>query len=241
MIGCKCPVCTSSDPRNRRTRTSALISCGGKHIVIDTTPEFRLQCLANDVNHLDGVLFTHAHADHIFGLDDLRRFNEIQNKPIPCYGSADTLAVIRQAFEYIFIETQEGGGKPKIELNTVSGPFEFGGIAITPIPVMHGILPVYGYRIGKFAYITDCSSIPEESRELLRELDLLILGVVRRKHHETHLSLGEGVEVALDLAPRRTCFVHMSHRLEHESTNNELPPGIELAYDGLQIEVTDSD
>ncbi|MEN6372805.1 MAG: MBL fold metallo-hydrolase [Armatimonadota bacterium] len=241
MIGCKCPVCTSSDPRNRRTRTSALVSCGEKHIIIDTTPEFRLQCLKNNVDYLDGVLFTHAHADHIFGLDDVRAFNELQKKSIPCFGSQDTLDAIRRSFEYIFIETQEGGGKPKIELNQIDCPFEFGGIKITPIPVMHGVMPVYGYRIGKLAYVTDCSYIPDESKELLRGLELLVIGVVRRIPHETHLSLGEGVEISSELAPRMTRFVHMSHRLEHESTNNELPPGIELAYDGLSIDLSDPD
>ncbi|MEN6519901.1 MAG: MBL fold metallo-hydrolase [Armatimonadota bacterium] len=241
VIGCKCPVCTSQDHRNRRTRTSALIAYRGKHIIIDTAPEFRLQCLANNVDYLDGVLFTHAHADHIFGLDDVRGFNRIQKKSVPCYGSQDTLAAIRRAFAYIFIETQEGGGKPKIELNPVDRPFEFEEIKITPIPVMHGEVPVYGYRIGKLAYVTDCSCISDESKELLRGLDLLILGVVRRNPHETHLSLVEGVEIAKELAPGITRFVHMSHHLEHESTNNELPSGIELAYDGLSIELSDPD
>ena len=241
MIGCKCSVCTSSDPRNRRTRTSVIISCRGKCILIDSTPELRLQCLANNVDRVDAVLFTHAHADHIFGLDDVRRFNEMQQTSIPCYGLADTLAIIRQAFEYIFIPTQEGGGKPQIELVEVSGPFTAAGVPVTPVPVLHGQLPIFGYRIGNLAYVTDCSEIPEGSKELLRGLDVLVLGVLRRQPHETHITLDQGLSVALDLSPRQTYFVHMAHGLDHETTNRELPPGIQLAYDGLKVEVQSSE
>ncbi|MBI2844034.1 MAG: MBL fold metallo-hydrolase [Armatimonadetes bacterium] len=235
MIGCKCHVCTSDDPRNRRTRTSALVEFAGKHILIDTTLELRIQCLANQVERVDAVLFTHAHADHIFGLDDIRRFNEIQRFSIPCYGSGDTLATIRQAFDYIFIRTQEGGGKPKIDLIEVSGPFAAAGVPIIPIPVLHGRLPVFGYRIGDLAYITDCSKIPEESLELLRGLDVLVLGVLRTRPHPTHFNLSQGVATALSLAPKWTYFVHIAHGLDHSHTNRQLPSGIELAHDGLVI------
>jgi len=237
MIGCKCAVCTSPDPRNRRTRTSALFESGGRHILIDTTPELRVQCLASSVERVDAVLFTHAHADHIFGLDDIRRFNEIKRGSIPCYGSADTLATIRKAFEYIFVPTQAGGGKPRIELQEVTAPFEAAGLPVVPIPILHGRLPIFGYRIGSLAYVTDCSEVPKSSKGLLRGLDVLVLGVLRRRPHETHFNLEEGVRLALELGARRTYFVHMSHGLDHEETTRELPPGIELAYDGLVVEV----
>jgi phosphoribosyl 1,2-cyclic phosphate phosphodiesterase len=237
MIGCKCPVCTSLDPHNHRTRTSAIVSYDGKSILIDTTPELRLQCLANNIERVDAVLFTHAHADHIFGLDDIRRFNEMQGTIIPCYGAIDALKVIRQAFDYIFVPTQEGGGKPKIELVSISGPFSAVGIPIIPIPVMHGEVSVFGYRIGDFAYITDCSSIPASSIDLLQGLDVLVIGALRHQSHETHFTLAQAVEVALDLGARETYFVHMSHGLDHKKTNHELPPHIQLAYDGLVVDL----
>lgn len=236
MIGCKCPVCTSSDTRNRRLRTSAIIELSEKHILIDTTPEFRLQCLANNVERIDAVLFTHAHADHIFGLDDIRRFNELQDSSIPCYGSADTLTTVSKVFEYIFVPTQIGGGKPKIDLVEVSGPFEAAGVPIIPIPAMHGNVPVYGYRIGGLGYLTDVSWISEESKDLLRGLDVLVLGVLRRESHETHLTLEKGIRLTQELAPEKAYYVHMSHGLDHEKTNLELPQGIELAFDGLAVE-----
>lgn len=236
MIGCHCSVCTSSDPHNKRTRTSALIEVGGKHILIDATPELRLQCLANNVQRVDAVLFTHAHADHIFGLDDIRRFNELQRSSIPCYGSVETLETIKRAFEYIFVPTQVGGGKPKIDLIEVNGLFEASGVSIMPIPALHGEMPILGYRIGKLGYVTDCSYMPDESKQLLKGLDVLILGVLRREYHSTHLTLEQGIALTQELAPKRAYFVHMSHGLDHDHTNRDLPEGIELAYDGLSVD-----
>ncbi len=236
MVGCKCPVCTSIDPNNKRMRTSARVECNGQSIIIDTTPEFRLQCLANGVERVDFVLFTHGHADHIFGLDDIRRFNEMQDSKISCYGNAETLATVRQAFGYIFKPTQIGGGKPRIDLVEVTGPFNASGVDIIPIPIKHGCLDILGYRIGDLAYITDCSEIPEASKTLLKNLDTLVLGALRRTPHETHFSLEEAVSAAKELAPRQTYFVHMAHKLDHETTNAELPDNMRLAYDGQTIE-----
>lgn len=235
MIGCKCRVCTSSDRRNRRLRTSAIVSIDDKHILIDTTPELRLQCLSNNIERVDAVLFTHAHADHIFGLDDIRRFNDIQDASIPCFGSAETLATIRKTFEYIFVATQEGGGKPRIKLRVVDGTFDAVGVQVTPIPVQHGKIGVLGYRIGDFAYITDCSFVPERSMELLQNLDVLVIGALRHQPHETHFSLSQAISIAEELSPSKTYFVHMSHGLEHVQTSKELPSGIHLAYDGLEV------
>ena len=158
MIGCGCPVCTSNDPHNNRTRSSVLIEVNGANILIDTTPELRLQAIRENVSRVDAVFFTHAHADHIFGLDDIRRFNDLMGGPIPCYGSEETLAIVCQAFEYAFIPTQIGGGKPVMHLIAVDAEFEACGVRIQPVPVRHGSVRVLGYRIGDFAYVTDCST-----------------------------------------------------------------------------------
>ena len=236
MIGCKCSICTSNDQRNQRTRTSALIRVGGSSLLIDTAPELRLQCLTNNVEQVNAVLFTHSHADHIFGLDDIRRFNEIHMRSIPCFGSRDTLSVIRKAFEYVFVPTQIGGGKPMLDLIEVNGVFEAAGVTVVPIPALHGALPVLGYRISGLAYLTDCSFMPESSFQLMEDLDLLVLGVLRHEPHETHFSLEEGLAVADRIGARRTRFVHISHSLDHERTNRILPDGVELAYDGLRMQ-----
>ena len=237
MIGCNCPVCTSPDPHNSRTRCSVYIEAENTRILIDTPPELRLQALREDINRVDAVLFTHAHADHLFGLDDVRRFNELSGKSMPCYGSAETHESIRRAFEYVFVRTQIGGGKPSLNLIDVDGPFDVDGVCVTPIPVLHGRLNVLGYRIGDFAYVTDCSYISEMSMNMLQNLDTLILGVLRPQPHETHFSLAEGIEVVETLKPNRAFFTHIAHKLDHEATNSILPPHIRLAYDGLKIKV----
>ena len=237
MIGCDCPVCTSTDPRNVRTRSSAIIEIDGISVLIDTSPEFRLQVLRENVRQIDAILYTHAHADHVFGLDDIRRFNDMSHKTICCYGSAETLNTIRQAFEYIFIPTQIGGGKPQIELISIDAPFGVNNVQITPIPVFHGQLNVFGYRIDDLAYITDCSDIPDLSMQLLADLDTLILGVLRAEPHETHFSISQGLAIVQELKPKRAFFTHIAHRLDHEITNQALPPNVQLAHDGLQIEL----
>lgn len=236
MIGCDCPVCRSDDPRDKRTRSSVLVESDGVTLLIDTTPELRIQALREGVRHVDAVLFTHAHADHVFGLDDIRRFNDLSGQSMPCYGNAETLATIRQAFEYVFVQTQTGGGKPSLDLMPVEeGEFRVKGVAVQPVKLMHGKLHILGYRIGGFAYLTDVSRIPEQSMTLLADLDVLVIGVIRHQPHETHFSLPEGLETVEKLQPKRAFFTHIAHKLGHEETNAALPPHIRLAYDGLHI------
>ncbi|MCL6613991.1 MAG: MBL fold metallo-hydrolase [Firmicutes bacterium] len=237
MIACDCPVCCSPNPRNRRHRTSAYLELPGGAVLIDTPPELRLQALAFDIRRVDAVLITHAHADHIAGFDDLRRFNELVGRSIPVYGLDETMAEIRLRWGYIFDpNTQLGGGKPEVTLVPVRGPFELLGETIVPVPARHGRLPVLGYRVGGFAYLTDCSDLPPESRELLRGLEVLVLGAIRRRPHETHFNLEQALAVVAELRPDQTYFTHLTHELEYEATNRELPPSVALAYDGLVIE-----
>ncbi len=239
MIGCGCPVCTSSDPRNTRTRSSVLVKTSSARLLIDTTPELRVQAVREGIRTVDAVLFTHAHADHIFGLDDVRRFNEASGRPMPCYGPEDALSTIRRAFEYVFVPTQLGSSKPALTLIPVDGPFEAAGIEVTPVPVLHGQLTIFGYRIGGLGYVTDCSGIPAGSLDMLRNLDTLVLGVLRPEPHETHFSVSEGLAVVEEVRPRRALFTHISHRLDHEQTNRALPASAQLAYDGLEVVVGD--
>lgn len=234
MIGCDCKVCRSGDAKNQRTRCAAIVEVNGVNLLIDTPPELRIQALRENIHRVDAVLFTHAHADHLFGLDDIRRFNDLSGMPMPCYGLEDTLKTVRVAFEYAFVPTQVGGGKPSLDLISVNGPFEVSGVRITPIPVFHGRLPILGYRIGDLAYVTDCSRIPAASYELMRGVDTLVLGVIRHEPHETHFSISQGLAVVEKLKPRQTFFTHIAHRLEHEATNNALPADVQLAYDGQQ-------
>ena len=238
MIGCDCPVCRSDDPRDRRTRPSVVIESAGTRVLIDTAPELRLQCVACNVNHIDAVLYTHAHADHVTGMDDLRRFNWLSGGPIRCYGTPPTLAAIRRMFAYIFEDEPDYPSyKPAVELVPIDvEPFDVSGLAIQPIPLLHGRLPVLGFRVGDIAYCTDCSEIPPESRERLAGLDVLVLDALRKKPHPTHFTLDEAVAAAGQIGAKRTLFTHIAHALGHESTNDELPSGIELAYDGQVVE-----
>jgi len=237
MIGCECAVCASDDPRDRRTRTSALFSYDGHNILIDTGPELRLQCLAHDIRRVDAILCTHFHADHVAGLDDVRRFNWLQGGPLTVYGDAGTLARLRQMFSYAF--DQDPGypsAKPELETALLDGPLELFGRTVVPIPLRHGPLGVYGFRVGQIAYCVDCNLVPEESRELLSGLDVLILDGLRRRPHPTHFNLEQAVAEARRIGAKRTYFTHIAHELGHAATNGELPPRMELAYDGLVCE-----
>ena len=237
MIGCKCEVCTSDNPRNRRFRPSIAIQNEGKTILVDTTPELRLQALATGLDRVDAVLYTHTHADHIFGLDDLRRFNDLSGEEIPIYGDQPALDDIRRIYPYIFAETQAGGGKPRIALHLIRPSLELFGLQIESFYVMHGELPVLAFRFDDFAYVTDVNRIPDEAMAKLQNLELLILDAVRFKPHATHFGLYEALEIVEQLKPKRTLFTHLSHKFDHDSVNTQLPSGTALAYDGQVVEL----
>ena len=233
MIACDCPVCTSADPRDRRTRASILVEAAGRSLLIDTTPELRMQCLTCNVRRVDAVLFTHDHSDHVTGLDDLRRFNALQRQVLTCYGNEPTLATLQQMFAYAFRDDPDyPSAKPLLAAQPVDGPFEAASVQVTPIPLFHGQMPVLGYRIGRFAYCTDVSRIPSEAMGLLKGLDVLILDGLRRRPHPTHFNLEQAVEAAGQIGAGRTYFTHIAHELAHEATNATLPAGMALAYDG---------
>jgi len=238
MIACRCEVCTSTDPRDKRSRPSVAVQYDDTTLLIDTGPELRLQCIANDIQRVDAVLYTHSHIDHIAGLDDLRRFNWVQKQIIPCYGQAETLERVRSTFAYAFDPHNDyPSATPKLSLNAIDGPFDIGGRTITPIPILHGSLPILGFRIGGFAYCTDVSEIPPPSRALLAGLDVLMLDALRKRPHPTHFNLEQAVACAQEIAARRTFFTHIAHELPHEETNRSLPPGMALAFDGQIIRV----
>jgi phosphoribosyl 1,2-cyclic phosphate phosphodiesterase len=239
MIGCHCEVCTSDDPHDRRTRPSIAVSWAGRTILVDTTPELRLQCIANDIQRADAVLFTHHHADHVAGMDDLRRFNWTMGTAIDLYGTTDTLERIREMFRYAFeADPYYPSHKPELTLVAIDDePFELYGLKVVPIPVMHGPLPVLGYRFGRFAYCTDCNHIPDTSLERLRDLDVLILDAVRIRPHTTHFNLAQAVEMAHRIGAKQTYFTHMAHEIKHAKVNADLPDNMQLAHDGLTFTI----
>ncbi len=237
VIGCKCEVCTSKNPRNKRLRASAFIQTGAATFLIDCGQDFRQQALTHHIERIDALFLTHSHADHIAGIDDLRIFNFIQEAPIKIFASAEVLEDLRRRFDYSFNPPQIGGGVPQLELHTISTPLDFMGTRITPLPVMHGKLPILGYRFDNFNYVTDASCIPDATLKKMKGTEVLILNALREKPHETHFSLKEALDIARRIAPRQTYFTHISHKLEHEATNRSLPPNAHLAYDGLIIEV----
>jgi phosphoribosyl 1,2-cyclic phosphate phosphodiesterase len=266
MIGCDCDVCRSPDPRDRRTRPSILIqievppavpqpssSCARqdertgarsavaravRNILVDTSPDLRAQALANRLTRVDAILFTHSHADHVLGLDEVRRYNILQREPMSCFGDARTLTDLRQTFGYIFTTPDAGGGAvPQIVLSQIVGPFSLGGIEIVPVPIMHGPRSILGFRLGSFAYLTDCSRIPDESWPLVDGVRTLVIDALRERPHPTHFSVSEALEVVGRLSPERAYFTHVCHDLPHAATCARLPRGVELAYDGLVLEM----
>ncbi len=236
-LGCQCGVCRSEDPRDKRTRPSLLLSADGRNILIDTSPDFRQQALRAGMRRLDAVLFTHGHADHILGLDDIRPFNLQQRQHVPVYASAPTLLILRRTFAYIFDDAPTLSTVPAVDLREINGPFEAAGLSFQPIPARHGNTEVLGFRFGRAAYLTDFSEIPAPSMELLRGLDDLILSALRDKPHPMHSTVANSLEVVRAVAPQRAWFTHICHDLPHEATNARLPANVRLGYDGLSFEV----
>ena len=243
VIGCRCRVCTSSDPRDRRMRCACHVAAGDVRLVIDTGPDFRRQALREGIDHLDAVLFTHHHFDHVAGLDDLRPFLFQNRLPIPCFARENTVEVLQTMFRYIF-EDGSYPGVPDLLLREVNGPFDVRsrrsesekGVQVIPIDACHGDLPLFGYRIGRFAYLTDTNSIPEASFDLLHDLDVLVLDALREEQHRTHFTIDEAVETARRIGAGETYFVHMTHSILHAEVDARLPEHVQLGYDGLKIE-----
>ncbi len=236
-IGCGCAVCRSPNPRDKRTRPSILLQYGGHSVVIDTTPDFRAQALRADLRRLDAVLFTHAHADHILGLDDVRPFNFRQQASIPIYGSRQTIETIRRVFAYVFDHGDPVSAIPQLQVNVLEGPLDLFGVTFVPVPVMHGKLEILGFRFGGAAYCTDFSLIPEASIPQLEDLDILFLDALRHEPHPTHCTVEQALAYVERLRPRRAFFTHICHDLDHDKTNATLPEHVRLSYDGLQLEV----
>lgn len=247
VIGCRCQVCASEDPRDQRTRCACHIDVNGISLIIDTGPDFRGQALREVIARVDAVLFTHHHFDHIVGLDDLRPYFFDNRGSIPCYARSNTAVVLSRMFQYIFVEATYPG-VPNLDLHEVEGPFDVVSrydprlsVQVVPVEVWHGPLAMYGYRIGRFAYLTDTNRIPEHSFAQLRDLDVLVLDALRHEAHPTHFTIEEAIEIAQRVGARQTYFIHMTHSILHAEEDARLPGGINLGYDGLQFEVFGSD
>lgn len=239
MVGCRCAVCSSDDPRDKRTRASILVEHGGSYLLVDTSTDLRRQALRARIPHIDAVLFTHHHADHINGIDDLRGFHFIHKRIVPCYGSPETLDAITGKFGYIFKGLEVGGYAPLMEAHPAVGPFELFGLPVVPVPLLHGAIYSTGYRIGDMAYLSDCSGIPPESVPLLRGLKLLIIDALRYSPHPYHLNVEGALRVVEELRPERTLLTHLTHEVAHRD-ESRLPNGVTFAYDGQVVELQDS-
>ena len=238
VVGCKCETCISANPRNTRTRCSSLITLeNGKNILIDTGPDLREQSLRESVTNIDAVLFTHAHADHCHGIDDLRAFCQINKIQIPLYGNKDVIDQLSNKFKYAMIEPKNFWEIPVLKPNIVTKPFKIFDEIITPIPVMHGNTSINGYRVGNLGYITDVSEISENSMKLLEGIDVLLLDCLRMEPHFTHLCFSESIEIAKKINAKETYLIHMTHSLEYESLKKMLPEGIYVGYDGLKLQI----
>jgi len=254
MIGCQCSVCTSDDPHNQRSRASAIVRypdlTGNTEIntrqwLIDTTPELRLQMVGHKIDRLDGVFYTHNHADHVFGLDDLRRFNVVMQAPLDLYAEPRVIKWFHNSFPYIFEPHKNINQSfiPELIMHPIEpgSPLEFHGATWTPLRLLHGKLEILGFRVDyqdqSLAYCTDVSAIAPETWPLLQDLDLLVLDALRFRHHPTHLTINQALEVVDQVRPRQTYFTHMSHEIDHQSVDEQLPDGVNLSYDGLRIDV----
>lgn len=234
MVGCHCSVCSSSDPKDKRTRASIMIETGGKYILVDTSPDLRRQALRQQIPHIDAVLLTHPHADHVNGIDDLRGYHFIHRRVIPCHGSRATMDAVKSKFPYIFRGFEAAGYAPLMEAHTTNDPFTLFGQTIVPVHLYHGSMPATGYRIDGAAYLTDCSRIPESSLALLTGLDILIIDGLRYTPHANHFNIEGALRVVDQLKPGRAILTHLTHEVAH-ADETRLPAGVEFAYDGMEI------
>lgn len=236
-IGCDCAVCHSTDPHDRRTRPSVLVEYGGHTVLIDTTPDFREQAIRENIRHLDAVLYTHTHADHILGIDDLRPLSFL-HKPnrLPLYAQPEAAQFIRSMFRYIFDANYKFGGLPLVEMRAIDGPMELFGATFEPVTLIHGDAEILGFRFGSAAYLTDHSDIPEASLAKLENLDILFLDALRYKPHPTHSTVENSLRTVNRLKPQRAFFTHICHDLPHQATNASLPENVRLSYDGMKLE-----
>jgi phosphoribosyl 1,2-cyclic phosphate phosphodiesterase len=236
VVGCNCETCLSDNPRNKRTRCSSLISLDtGENILIDTGPDLRNQSLRENIKRVDAVLYTHTHADHLHGIDDLRAFCVIQRQQIPLYAKEDAVVHITQKFGYTLREPSDFWEMPVLRAEIVDAPFEILGVKITPIPVMHGRAQIFGYRIGNIAYMTDVSEIPESSFALLEGLDILLLDCLREKSHPTHINIEQSIAYIGRIKAKQSYLIHMTHELEYASLSKKLPKNVFVGFDGLKL------
>jgi len=239
MVGCNCPVCRSDDPRDKRTRASVLIRYNDHTVLIDTSTDLRAQALRQQIRRIDAVLFSHAHADHVNGIDDLRGFHFLHKEVIPCFGARETLDILQGGFSYIFNEHEGSGYTPLLAAHVIDTPIELFGLVIIPIPLIHGRTSSFGYRIGNFAYLTDCSAIPDSSMELLYGLELLVIDGLRWTEHPFHFNFSGAIAAARQLGALRTVLTHLTHEVAY-TDEAKLPPGFELAYDDMKFELEES-
>jgi phosphoribosyl 1,2-cyclic phosphate phosphodiesterase len=235
-IGCTCEVCHSADPKDRRLRPSILVQYNDHNILIDSTPDFREQAIRANISRLDAVLYTHAHADHILGLDDLRPVSFRHGDKLPLYAGEETARAIQQVFKYVFDADYKFGGLARVAMHPLNSGVDLFGVRFEVVKVIHGEAEIDGFRFGSAAYLTDFSSIPESSMTQLENLDILFLDALRHRPHPTHSSVENSLKLVERLKPKRTFFTHISHDLPHAATNKSLPPHVQLAYDGLQLE-----
>ena len=239
LIGCDCAVCRSGDPRDRRRRTSLYLRAGGTHLLVDTPPDFREQALAYRLPRVDAVLFTHAHADHIFGLDDIRRFNTLQGGVIPAFAGAATLGEIRRVFNYIGLESTPDSYRPQLDFREIPDPFRIGEVGITPLPVEHGPNPTDGFLFTfngmRLAYVPDCKRMPSRTLDRIRGVDVMVLDALRDRPHATHMTIRECLGCLARIGARQSYLVHMGHDLSHAELGKRMPPGVTPAHDGLRI------
>lgn len=240
-LGCNCPVCTSGDPRDSRTRPSIIVlfcdSDSKRCVLIDSGPDFRQQALRENLSHIDAVLYTHAHADHILGLDDLRPLSFKSPNKIPLYADQTTTAVLQHVFEYMFSESNHYPYKARVELRPLEGHTRIFGTDFVSVPLLHGTLETVGFRFGTAAYLTDMSDIPETSFPLLQDLDVLIVDALRRTPHPSHSNVETSLKFVEKIRPKQAYFTHIAHELGHVETENELPFNVRMAYDGLRIPI----